>query len=104
MGWLENIAGGFTILILASLIFLVVGFLLHSTGGDLDDEEAKPSPLKEALTGLFFLASGAIWAYYFASEWGSDESDRLTLITSAIWLVISVVWATQHLRTAMIAK
>lgn len=98
---LEDIAGGFAILMLFSIAFVVVGFFLGSVTGQEDHVEVKP-PSRNFLI-LYALGSLVIagyWTNFLVSYLGESERDWWMIALATIWVVLCLRWAFQYARDA----
>lgn len=97
LGWVGNVLPVFLLL---PLIWLVVGFLSHSIGGQEPIEDVQPSLygyLKSAAIWLF-IACG--WLYLLFDAWRAHERDWFLVGGFALSAIVNLLMAAQFLVEA----
>ena len=89
------------ILLLLPLVWLVVGFLVHSLGwGDNPVEEAPPTRSAYFEEAVIWLAIGCFWTYNLVQAWRDPSSNWFWSALWAIAVFLAVVRIGQSLVQA----
>lgn len=100
MGWFESFAGGFVILIILSLIFIVIGFLGDATGRE-HEEPAIETKRSLYLDGMGWLLIAGVWAAYAISELRVDTPSWWTFAALGVISLLAAFRAFMRMRRAV---
>lgn len=98
---LEDIAGGFVILMLFSTAFVVIGFFVHSVSdSDEKRELTPPSRIFLILCAIGSLTIAGLWTNSLVSYLGETDRDWWMIAIATIWVVLCLRWAFGYARGA----
>ena len=102
---LENLAGGFVILVILSLLLIVIGFLSDSASKNSLGEPTEPRSRNSLFSGgvLWLLLAGA-WGYSAATQYAEGQIEWIWLLGYIALSVMSLSLSIQHFREARLAE